>query len=406
MNVLIISNYFYPDIAIAAFRINAFAKYFHLAGHSVTVLTEGERDEVKTYNGCKIYYVKDLVATPSYMKKRLKKRHRKTLRWILAGLQRRLFLDSKMLWKIKALNTAKKLCSQQSYDVVLSSFGPLVAHLIAMQLRQSGFKFYWIADMRDEMSKRPSYPRGYAKRLERYEREIVNKADLVTSVSRPLLHDFRSLCSHNNFLEIQNGYDYDDVHDVNFQSCFTMSYIGNFYNHRWVRPDNWFKAFAELISEGLLPDNSIIKIVGNWADINVPDAIAANVVQMDEVPHKEAIRISIEESDVLVMIHTVGRKGVYSGKIFDYLATNKPILALCDASDVIAELIETTKSGFVVNEYDVKGIKDAILKCYSLWKNRAILPRDWDVIQQHRRCDQVKILLDYLSSHCNSVTRI
>ena len=30
---------------IGALRINAFAKYFHLAGHSVTVLAEGEKDE-------------------------------------------------------------------------------------------------------------------------------------------------------------------------------------------------------------------------------------------------------------------------------------------------------------------------------------------------------------------------
>lgn len=402
MNVLIISNYFYPNIAIAAFRMNAFAKYFHLAGHSVTVLTEGERDEVKTYEGCEVYYIKDLVATPAYIKRWLRKRRRWTFRRIFAGLQSRLFLDSKMIWKIKALNTAKKLCLRNSYDVVLSSFGPLVAHLIAMQLRKSGFKFYWIADMRDEMSKRPSNSRIYAKRLERYEREILNKADLVTSVSSPLLCDFRSLCGHNNFLEIQNGYDYDDVHDVNFQSHFTMSYIGNFYNNKWVRPDNWFKAFSELISAGLLPNNSIIKIVGNWADINVPDSIAANVVQLDEVSHEEAVRISIMESDVLVMIHTVGRKGVYSGKIFDYLATNKPVLALCDTSDVIAELIDVTKSGFVIDEYDIKGIKDAILKCYSLWKNRAILPRDWDMIRRHSRCNQVKILLNYISSHYNA----
>ena len=45
MKVLIISNDFYPVNKIGALRINAFAKYFHLAGHSVTVLTEGEKDE-------------------------------------------------------------------------------------------------------------------------------------------------------------------------------------------------------------------------------------------------------------------------------------------------------------------------------------------------------------------------
>lgn len=59
MRVLIISNWFYPNNVIAAFRIEAFAKYFQLAGHSVTVVTEGEVDETKLWYGCEINYVKN-----------------------------------------------------------------------------------------------------------------------------------------------------------------------------------------------------------------------------------------------------------------------------------------------------------------------------------------------------------
>lgn len=63
MKVLIISNDFYPVNKIGALRINAFAKYFHFAGHSVTVLTEGEKDECVQWGGCQVHYVKDPVMT-------------------------------------------------------------------------------------------------------------------------------------------------------------------------------------------------------------------------------------------------------------------------------------------------------------------------------------------------------
>ena len=61
--------------------------------------------------------------------------------------------------------------------------------------------------------------------------------------------------------------------------------------------------------------------------------------------------------DTLVVIHSTGRKGVYTGKLFDYLATNKPILALCDPEDVVGRLLNETKAGFTVDNADIEGIK-------------------------------------------------
>ncbi len=103
------------------------------------------------------------------------------------------------------------------------------------------------------------------------------------------------------------------------------------------------------------------------------------------------------EADTLVLVHPKGRKGVYTGKLFDYLATNKPILAICDPNDVIAALLEETQAGFAVDESDVEEIKKMILRCYHIWKNKEVLPRNWDKIRQYTRKRQVEILLEYLS---------
>ena len=226
--------------------------------------------------------------------------------------------------------------------------------------------------------------------------QIVNSSDLIVSVSEPLLKDFKRLCKHDHFLEIKNGYDYEEVYDVRFQPQFTMAFIGRFY---WgINPNNWFKAFSELIHEGKLPTNCLIKIIGNNSELDIPPNIASNVFQLDSVIHTEAIRMSLDV-DTLVVIHPTGRKGVYTGKLFDYLATNKPILALCDPEDVIAQLLNETKAGFTVDNADIDGIKKMILRCYSIWKNKEVLPRDWEKIKQYTRKNQCKILLKYLANN-------
>ena len=319
-------------------------------------------------------------------------------RRIVRALEYRLTLDDKRLGRIRAQKRVKTLFDSRKFDVVLTTYGMLSPHMIALAMRRKGYQFYWVADMRDEMSK-IKWPKDrwkISRRLAGPERRILNNADLVLSVSKPILDDFRAMTIHDRFLEIRNGYDYEEVHETNFQNHFTMGYIGHFYGQ--ITPDNWFKAYSELICEGRLPADSKIKIVGNYMKLNIPDSIKSNVEELDAVIHDEAIRISVYETDVLVMVHPKGRKGVYSGKLLDYLATNKPIIAMYDPTDVVGALMEETKAGFVVDESDIKGIKEVIMKCYRIWQNREVLPRNWDNIRQYSRRYQTRLLIDYLAS--------
>lgn len=398
MNILIISNYFFPNNRIASFRINAFAKYFHEAGHEVTVVTEDSCDYTTFWEGCEVHYLKDPVISEQQLLRYWQSRRKWVLRRVVFALEYRLTLDAKRLWRIRAQKCVKMLLDSRKYDVVLTTFGGLSPHMIALAMRRKGYQFYWVADMRDEMSKMKVSKDRFkiSRRLAGPERRVLNNADLVLAVSKPILDDFRVMSTHDRFLEIRNGYDYEEVHETHFQNHFTMGYIGQFYGQ--ITPDNWFKAYSELICEGRLPADSKIKIVGNYKKLNIPDSIKSNVEELGAVIHDEAIRISVYETDVLVMVHPKGRKGVYSGKLLDYLATNKPIIAMYDPTDVVGALMEETKAGFVVDESDIKGIKEIIMKCYRIWQNREVLPRNWDNIRQYSRRYQTRLLIDYLAS--------
>ncbi len=403
MNILIVSNYFCPSTTIAAYRIEAFAKYLKEAGHDITVVTEWDEENHIKWHGCDVHYVKNRIAQKAYLEK-CRNLHKKwTLKRMANAILSRALLDPSILsWNHWAYKKIVELFKHKHFDVVLSSYPFLASHLLALKLRKNGYKFYWIADMRDEMSKFYFGPPFYRRRIRSYEHEILDSADVTVSVSAHLIKDFKATCDNGRFLEVKNGYDYDEIHDVTFQPQFTMSYIGNLYKNL-ITPYNLFKAFNELMEERKIPSDSKIKIVGNtYIKLNVPDSIKDNVIQIDRVSHSEAIRMSTE-TDVLVVIHQTGRKGVYTGKVFDYLATNKPILALCDPNDVIAELLDETKTGFTVDNDDIEGIKRNILKCYSIWKNKEVLPRDWEKIKQYKRKNQINILADYLAAHKDEV---
>lgn len=400
MNILIISNFFSPNNVVSAFRINSFAKYFHEAGHKVTVVTEGEFDSITFWEGCEVHYLKDPIITDKQLHQYVQSQRKWVPRRIINAIVFRLMLDEKRLWRIRAQKRVKMLLESRKYDVVLTTYSRLSPHMIALTMRKKGYQFYWIADMRDEMSQKKLIRDRWrrVRRLAKPERQIVNSADLVVSVSKPILDGFRRMATHDRFLEIRNGYDYEEVHESYFQDHFTMGYIGRF-NGCDITPDNWFKAYSELICDGELPADSKIKIVGNSAKLNIPDSIKPNVEEFDSVIHDEAIRIAIYDTDVLVMVHSNnGRKGVYSGKIFDYLATNKPIISMYDPNDVVGTLLEETQAGFAVDESDIRGIKEAIMKCYCIWQNREVLPRNWENIRRYSRRNQTRLLLDYLAS--------
>ncbi|MDE6527470.1 MAG: glycosyl transferase [Muribaculaceae bacterium] len=404
MNILIITNVFYPITHIGAFRINAFAKYFQLAGHNVTVIAEGAEDTTAQWEGCEIHYVKDpVIQQYTHSCYTNTTSNHGFFRHLIKALEYRVTLNNSFLWCRKTTTIARNVLLSKNIDIVLTTGGyDLPSHINALMLKRKGFKFYWIADFRDE----PHYSeiRWHINKLclhtwKKRTQQILDQYNLLLSVSKPIVEQLRASSAHGNVLEVCNGYDYPEVYDSSFQQRFTMTYLGRFYPE--IHPDNWFRAVKELLEERQLPSDIIIKIIGNHEPIKIPDALKNNVIELPAVPHERAIEISINETDTLVMIYsaTANRKGIYSGKLLDYLATNKPIIAMYDPDDVAGELIKETCAGYIVRHDDIPAIKDAIMKSFNLWKNKETLNRNWNKIIEYRRSKQVEILLNYLETH-------
>ena len=141
MNILIVTNSFFPNNRIASFRINAFAKYFHEAGHEVTVVTEDCHDYTTFWKGCEVHYLKDPVISEQQLRQCAQSRRKWFLRRIIHGLEWRLTLDKKRLWRIRAQKCVKMLLGNKKYDVVLTTYPRLSPHMIALAMRKKGYQF-------------------------------------------------------------------------------------------------------------------------------------------------------------------------------------------------------------------------------------------------------------------------
>jgi glycosyltransferase involved in cell wall biosynthesis len=401
MNILIVSNFFYPKIHIASYRIEAYAKYLHLAGHKVSVLTEGCSDYKDTWGGCDIYYVKEKESITNVKFHESDSKIWHMIKSVFNLIYCQVFMDQGRFWKKRALRVAIFILIEHKIDVLITSYGYLAPLLIGLKIKQQYKSIKWIVDMRDEMSALSNFFKITQYRLKVIESKILNCSDLVVSVSKPILEEFKKNCSNKNkFLEITNGYDFKEEKNSFFQNYFTIVYIGSFSGDR--KPDNFLRALEELKKNNQIPDDFLFKIVGNLKPLIIPKCLQNNVFQQPKVSYEEAIN-EMKNSDVLLLVLAKNnRKGFYSGKIFDYLAINRYILALVNVDDVAAQLISQTNSGFSVDTDDIEGIKRYICILHNKWENFVPPQKNWEIIKEHTRKNQVQKLVNYLNLYKNS----
>lgn len=243
--------------------------------------------------------------------------------------------------------------------------------------------------MRDEMSMGVGIQNK--KELIKLEQKIFKYANALISVSKPILDEFETMCSNKKvlFREIRNGYDFDLIENKSKNKYFTITYTGNFYGHR--NPISFLKALSNLFKK----DSSLkirVKFIGVKTHFDIQNNLSEVLEIIPSVAHKEVISI-MKNSDLLLLIHPKnGRKGIFTGKLFEYLASLKTILALVDTDDVAAKLIKQTNAGFVCDNYDIDKIEDMIIEAYNNWTNDVQRVFDKNIIKKHHRKEQVKRL--------------
>lgn len=394
-HIVIVSIWFYPLNRVAVNRINAFVKYLDPSKYDISVVTLLQDDSPKFERvlGANVYREegnkivrnrRQKVGDPKLIHKL------KSVNNILIG---KMGIGDFPGWKKSCLNRLEKIHQEQKVDLILSSFAPEDAHEIALAFKKKYPSIKWIADMRDEMSLNPFYDGKRKAKLQTLELEIEPHVDAITSVSKPILDGFKSLMTRNSsidFLEVRNGFDHEREEAYNFNDDFTMLYAGTFYAER--KPSEFFKALVELYEEGRLPEDIKIQLLGTHLNFKIPAVLKSKIEVLPSMPNDECLSYMFKADCNLLLHPPMGVKGVFTGKLFEYLSTLKPVFGMVDMEDVAAELIQDLNGGICVDFHDVPAIKQAFLDLYGQWKRKEKQAYAVEKVKTLHRRGQTKIV--------------
>jgi glycosyltransferase involved in cell wall biosynthesis len=320
--------------------------------------------------------------------------------------------DVNLGWLPFAVYAGTKIIKQENIDVIYVSVPIWTSLLIGYLLKKKTQK-PMVIDFRDPWTINPfkKTPTKFHARIDDYlERTVLASADYVITVSQPYR---RRLIEKYPFLKnkcevIMNGFDPDDFKDLKrqpLQDEFRIVHAGSLYGLR--TPKYFLRALQELVQEKpYLRKQLEVQFVGNYGKEApvIVDKLGLNdlVRFIGFMPHEKSLELMVN-SHVLLLIVAVGgyeTSGIVTGKLFEYLFSGRPILALAPKNSIVANIIQSANAGLVVSS-DTEAIKNGILEFYEQWtEGKLAATTNTAVIERYNR----KVLTHKLAQIFEKIT--
>jgi glycosyltransferase involved in cell wall biosynthesis len=287
--------------------------------------------------------------------------------------------DARVFWTPFAVWRGLTVIKKENIDLIYSSAPPNTVHLVASALRFLTRK-KWVADFRDPWTKYlgPQRRDFIPKKLDEFLGErIIRHADRVVCVGKGVKSELEKTAKQaplRKITVITNGYDEEDYDGLGMKlrEEFTVCYIGSLYAkydfgpfvtaiENIIKQNDDFEDDFRLVFCGRLDTESQAK----FEESGFKD----NIEFLGNKPHKEAIETMCAATLLLLyVINSVAGKGIPTSKLYEYIGSKRPILALAPEDSEASEIITETGTGVIVPPDQVEAITRAILKLYERWK--------------------------------------
>ncbi len=292
--------------------------------------------------------------------------------------------DRQAGWIPFAVLNGIRIIRSEGIDLIYSSGNPWSAHIVGLILSKlSGFP--WVADFRDPWignpykKRRPAIIECIEKKLEKC---VVTGAKRIVANTLPLRRYFLENYPYEDerkFVHISNGFFapmFNSVRTLD-NNCqrLVISHVGTLYMHR--NPLKLLEALAALKKRGLVKSGDLLlRFIGkiDISEVNLKLLKKLNIDDIVEftgiVPHNIALQYLVA-SDLLLLIQP-GTNLQIPGKLFEYIAIGKPILALADEG-AVTDLMRSEKLGLVVSPHDDKAMQEILLKLLETYKKGSVI---------------------------------
>jgi len=296
--------------------------------------------------------------------------------------------DSRKFWISPSVKFLEHYLRENPVDLIFSSGPPHSAHLIARRLKEK-ISVPWVADFRDPWTGIYYYRKlrlsAYADRLNRkLEKKCLNSADRIVVVGETMRQDFEKITNKPVHV-ITNGFDPDDYNNLNRPAIdrFRITYTGMF--SRDQNPEELWDALCEMKKSipGFSEDLEIC--LAGRIDREILESIASKGLDTNLRIHGYVLKSKLPEIQaisalLLLSINRVENASyIITGKIFEYLAVQRPILAFCPEKSDVDNIIRETAAGWTIPFNKKEKVLKVINEIYRKYKDGTLHLEEVDI---------------------------
>ena len=288
--------------------------------------------------------------------------------------------DARKNWVKPSVDFLTDYIQKENIETIITTGPPHSLHLIGLQLKQK-LDVKWIADFRD-----PWTTIGYHKKLkltkasqlkhQDLELKVLNSADqlIVTSENTKREFEFKT---NQPIAVITNGYDTTISEKPKKDSKFTIAHIGSLLSER--NPKHLWEALSELINENeAFKADFELNLIGVVSDDVLQEIYSHNLKDYTNVvgyvSHDDAIKAQMQSQVLLLIeIDSEDTKAIIPGKLFEYLISNTPVLAIGPKDSDVERIIKSTNTGAYFFYEANNTLKSQILAYFNAYKENTLV---------------------------------
>jgi glycosyltransferase involved in cell wall biosynthesis len=319
--------------------------------------------------------------------------------------RRLLVPDENVPWNLTAIPAAIRIARSEQIDVVLTTSPPSSVHFVGAAVkRATGAR--WVADLRDSLvaHQHRRADRALVRMKEQGEHSVASLvsryADAIVAAADAIAEEARAFEPRGQVVTIENGSDFDDFVGLEHHPSprFRITHTGSFFGRRDPRP-----FITALADSGL---DVVARFVGDFrpADRDWAEGLGLGdrLELIPYVPRRKSLELQRDSEALLLLIPDAGGRGhgVLSGKVFEYLAAERPILAAVPPDGAAAGLIRETGAGVVAAPDDAAAIRTALEGLHSRWQGGELDGTPLDAATRRRLSREARVeeLADVLRS--------
>ncbi|CAN5335685.1 glycosyltransferase family 4 protein [soil metagenome] len=315
--------------------------------------------------------------------------------------------DARVGWNRFAFKKCCEIIERENIDAIITTSPPHSTQLVGLKLKKK-YNLPWLADLRDPWTGIYYYEKllltKFSKRRDaKMELKVLESADGIVVVSNDIRQNLISKSKNlqtEKFHVIPNGFDQDDFDKVSAEEKtkdFVISYTGTLTVD--YRLEGFLSAIKIIIAENKSIRFQITGSMPHTIKEKIENIAGEKVIFKSHVSHHEAIA-QMKSADLLLLVipDAKGNKGILTGKLFEYLSSEKPILCIGPENGDAAKIISDCSAGKSFLYEDADGIRSFIESNFEDWKTTGKTKGgETSIIKKFSRENQAEEMLEIIN---------